>query len=146
MDTFIHIRCGRRGFGCHSAELISVAGGSWTFILITCSATWFRFSDSWVFEPPSRPVWSAGILATFFARVSQGGVTAALKAPTCGECGVRFIAHRRLRAWLHVFDNLYTTVRCYRSTNFGCVHSSRCIGESISVQVAKACMFEFWPR
>ena len=42
---------------------------------------------------------------------------AALIAPTRGECGVRFTSH--LRAWRHVFDNLYTTVRCYRSTNCG---------------------------
>jgi hypothetical protein len=63
-------------------------------------------------------------------------------ASTHGECGVRFIS--RLRAWRHIFDNLYTTVRCYRST-IGqlrlwdiCTHTLAEKGESISV--AGACM------
>ena len=88
-----------------------------------------------VFGPPSRPVWSPVFVRTS-PRVSA---KAALTAPTRGECGVRFIS--RLRAWRHVFDNLYTTVRCYRSANCGCgscTHTLAEKGESISV--AGACM------
>ena len=94
-----------------------------------------------VFWPPSRPVWSPVFVRTS-PRVSA---KAALTAPTRGECGVRFIS--RLRAWRHVFVNLHTTVRCYRSTNCGCgpyarVHTLAEKGESISVTCAScsACM------
>jgi hypothetical protein len=84
-----------------------------------------------VFWPPSRPVRSPAFMRTS-PRVSA---KAALTAPTHGECGVRFIS--RLRAWRDVFDNLYTTVRCYRSTNCGfgtyTHRPSHGKGESISV-------------
>ena len=78
----------------------------------------------------SRSTWVLVESLTFLAAIAAGwspvyvrtsprvSAKAALTAPTRGECGVRFIS--RLRAWRHVFDNLYTTVRCYRSANCGC--------------------------
>jgi len=90
-----------------------------------------------VFWPPSRPVWSPVFVRTS-PRVSA---KAALTAPTRGECGVRFIS--RLRAWRHVFVNLYTTVRCYRSTICGCgpyAHISSLKKGNQSALLAHACM------
>jgi hypothetical protein len=51
--------------------------------------------------------------------------------------GVRSLSHD-VEPGDSVFDNLYTTVRCYRSSNCGCGHAAHYTGESISV--AGACM------
>jgi hypothetical protein len=85
-----------------------------------------------VLGPPVRPVWSPVFVRTS-PRVSA---KAAPIAPTRGECGVRFIS--RIRAWPHVFDSLYTIVRCYPSTTCCCGHTLAEKGESISV--AGACI------